>query len=641
MANPWEKYQKTPAKPWEKFQEKPKPVKESGFDSAASKFMQDDAAIFEPALTIASSALATPASGLRGIYELATGADSAEAAKVISETQRDLTYQPRTEEGRKSLQRIGEGTEAVGDFFGHVGDFFSPVTDPIKESFGPAVEQTGKTIGSIIGAHPLIDLSPEQADALGQTIVSTAPAAAAELAGGFGTIKRTARAIPEPEYFGETGVRATAGEKSQDFAKIKEEKFLEEQSSGAGQQMREFRAEQSREIDKYLRDAADIEGAEPAQLGESIKRAVELRKNSSKLKRKQAYNRLAEYTKDMNVGLNTDIVKGALPDERRLKVFERTNSGQFNALEGVLQDYGVISGGDKVDKLSVNNYEDFRQLLGDIEKSDQTGRAGSIIGPIRESLDSEFEMAAKALEASGAPDVARAAKNARKSHVALKTEFDEKGIIDKLVANQKGSRIPKIEESQVFDRLSSKALPVEQFETLMDSLNRAGSKGKRAKENIKAQMMLDVIDSGFSAKGRKVGDQRIFGANSFQKRFDELEPKLKKILTPAEYSKIRKFRDQSDKLIPPSGAIPKGSAGFLVDLIKRTGLASIPAVGPIMADSLSGLINAAGDSSKLRRALQNPKTREAAELIEGQYPALAATLGIGALLQEDTKNQNQ
>ena len=178
----------------------------------------------------------------------------------------------------------------------------------------------------------------------------------------------------------------------------------------------------------------------------------------------------------------------------------------------------------------------------------------------------------------------------------------------------------------------------------MSSLNRAGSKGKQAINDLKAQLMLDIVDSGFGAATRKINGKRIFGANAFSKRFDQLEPKLEAVLSPFEFKKLKAMRNTANDLIPPSGAVPKGSAGFFIDALEKMGVWSltskIPGIGPILANEIKGLGKRSKDVSAAKKAVEGrPKTKETLRLIQTDYPSLGVALGISQLDTEEDKEK--
>jgi hypothetical protein len=87
----------------------------------------------EAALSMLSSAVAQPISGLVGLGATLFG-DAEAGARMVEATQKALTYQPRTEEGRAALESVGA--------------FLSPVADAItgtSEFLGDTAESMGAT----------------------------------------------------------------------------------------------------------------------------------------------------------------------------------------------------------------------------------------------------------------------------------------------------------------------------------------------------------------------------------------------------------------------------------------------------------------------------------------------------------------
>lgn len=73
------------------------------------------AAYAEPALSMASSAIAEPSSGLYGMYELARTQDPNVAANAVNQAQQAMTYQPRTRQGQQGLQSAQEFLRPIGE----------------------------------------------------------------------------------------------------------------------------------------------------------------------------------------------------------------------------------------------------------------------------------------------------------------------------------------------------------------------------------------------------------------------------------------------------------------------------------------------------------------------------------------------
>ena len=69
----------------------------------------------EPALTIGSSAIAEPVSGLAGIGSLLSGKSASDAALAIAQAQAAMTYQPRTPQGMQGLQGFQQVMHPIGE----------------------------------------------------------------------------------------------------------------------------------------------------------------------------------------------------------------------------------------------------------------------------------------------------------------------------------------------------------------------------------------------------------------------------------------------------------------------------------------------------------------------------------------------
>jgi len=98
------------------------------------------AAVVEPALTLATGALAEPAAGLAGLATLPFAGPEA-AAGAVEATRQALTFQPPTEAGQAGLQAVGETLE--------------PLTQAIQaaeETLGDVGFEIGGPVGGAIGA---------------------------------------------------------------------------------------------------------------------------------------------------------------------------------------------------------------------------------------------------------------------------------------------------------------------------------------------------------------------------------------------------------------------------------------------------------------------------------------------------------
>lgn len=444
----------------------------------------------------------------------------------------------------------------------------------------------------------------------------------------------------------EFGVSTTEGQRTSDFDQQKLENMLLEQSGEAGDIMRQQKLTQSREIQSTLDNMIDDPALQTEEFGNIVKKALDDRKSDMKSTRSDAYKQLAEISEGANFPIDTNRISSSLPEAGELRDFAATNPAQHKALSQLSEEFGVgfgkaVDDAKVMEALTVANAERFRKRLNKIGESDITGATARFTQPMKKALDEEFNLASTSLEKHGSESASAAAKEARNTHAALKTEFDEKSIVNQLVSNKKRSNVPQIEDSKVYQKLSSGTVSVEQFSSVVNSLSKTQG-GKKSVNQIKAQMLLDVIDSGFSAKTRKVNGERVFGATAFTKRFDQLEPKLKAALSKQEYAKLKRFRDGAEDLIPPSGTIPKGSAGFFVDALESMGVWNLldkvaPGVGVVVSQTVKDSARRAKGVSQAQKAVQPaPKrTAEAYEFISRRYPSMAAAFGIAESQKDD------
>ena len=87
---------------------------------------------FEPLLSLGSSIIAEPISGLAGLAALPFGADV--ASNAISGVQDSLTYQPRTEDGQAAMQSLTSALAPVGEAFTGASKFLGDKTYDVTGS---------------------------------------------------------------------------------------------------------------------------------------------------------------------------------------------------------------------------------------------------------------------------------------------------------------------------------------------------------------------------------------------------------------------------------------------------------------------------------------------------------------------------
>lgn len=443
----------------------------------------------------------------------------------------------------------------------------------------------------------------------------------------------------------------TLGELTQDIKLQKPEQFLLEQTTDeSGDVLRSFKKTQSDSIRSSVESKIDSLGL-PEDVGSSLKDALSGRKALLKENRKKAYEALSQSTKNLDQGvpLVSKSLMAGLPDAGTIRDVSSAAPNQYKALTGLMAEFGIetnegvikqlADSGVDITPLNIDNFESFRKRLGNIERSDQTGTIGLLTNPIRKALDDEVDLATKILTKSDNPDVASIAKAARQSNVALKTEFDEAALTEMLIKpKKKGSRIPAVEDSQVYTKLTARSTPIEQVERVVSSV----SSNKKALGNLQAATLNDLLDSAFQASSRKIDGVRQFSGAAFQKRYSQLEPKLNIIFkdNPKALSDIKALSSIAAKLTPPSGAVPKGSAGFFIDSMDKLGifkiLNKIPIAGDATAVALRKISSLSTNKKTLDAAINgSPQINEYVKMINRDMPSVGVLLGISAYSDEE------
>jgi hypothetical protein len=570
----------------------------------------------ESAASIVSGALAEPISGIVGLADAANPFAPEGAGGVrVKQIKEALTYKPRTSFGKAEQLAVAEKLQPIA----------SAIKD-LEDSVGEgALEMTGSPVLAAI-AKALPAATAEVATLGTATPALTATRQIAKGADGLDLATQARR-----EAFESEGVAATRGDVTQDLPQQKIESQLFEQADEIGDQARKIRLQQSTDIKNRLESLINNTGI-PEELGESVKQALTTRKGDLKTARSDAYKALSESTQGINLPISTSAIKKSFPDAGEIRDIAGLAPQQAKVLDSLLKEFMVV-GSEGLEQLSVSNFEKFRKRLNAIEKSDQTGQISRATVPIKKALDEEVDLITKNLMENGSPNVAENAKQARKSHISLKTEFDDKALTSTFINNKRKSNIAQVENSQVYQKLSSKSTPIEQFSQVIDSLRESGNSGVKALSDLKNRMIVDIIDSSFSAGSRKIIGERTFGTDKYQKTVDTLKPKINKLFSPKEINRIENLYKIAENIRPPSGAVPKGSAGFFIDLMNKAGITAVTAkvpLGGLAVDQITELSKRAKNRKALERSLELPKYKDTVKTIKSDYPALAAILGIGA-----------
>lgn len=455
--------------------------------------------------------------------------------------------------------------------------------------------------------------------------------------------------------FEQIGAPYSKGQITKDFAQRKQEQALLESTEPAADA---YRGEMLRQSDAFKGELDGIvDGLGVSNdVGVSLKEALTSRKKMLRENKNNLYKKLGEETENLEmVPVLTDGIFSAIPDAGTVRRVGILSPNQSEAVKDLLIEYGVDQSAEAMEQaakkgietnmLSISNFEDFRVALNAIEKSDISGAISNVTSPIKKALDDEIDIATKNLESAGG-DIAQIAKDARSANALYKTEFDQAKITSKLIDSVKrGSTQPKIEASNAYNKVMAKGVPIEDLERVMQSLGKEGALGKKAIKEMQAKAVMDLVDSAFSAQSRQIQGTRVFGATPYSKQYEALKPKFDVLFNddPKTLSRLDNLYNRAQDIIPPSGAVPKGSSGFFIDVLMRTGLYSImskfPAAGPVL-ELFRTMGEKASDRKLVDKALNaKPDVKATAYRLDRDYPQIAASLGIAGISKEQEETE--
>lgn len=587
----------------------------------------------EGAATMISGMAATPIAGIAGLADAALSglglAPEGAGAARVRQVQDALTFKPRTVEGQGAISGAAEAIKPATDKL-----------EGLKKTMGDdAFDAFGAEMGALMFTMPDAAIEILTAGLGGRTSQMARQAKRLSKIDDA-TQPQVFREGGTPKAFKEEGILPTRGDVSQNFKQQKTEAQLFESADAVGDQMRQARLGQSQQIKGRLEGLVNKLGVSE-ELGDSVKTALRTRKNMLKSDRRALYDQLSKESANVNLPLSTSAIKKGLPDAGDIRDITGLVPVQSKVLNNLLEEFSVIGSGG-IDQLSIGNFEKFRKRLNNIEKSDQTGQISGATRPLKKALDDEVMMVTESLMKNGDANIAQMAKDARKSHISLMTEFDPKAMTSKLIDSKRKSNVAQVENSQIYQKLSSKSTPIETYSNVIKSLKKSGPNGRKALADIKNRTVLDLVDSAFSAGSRKIKGERTFGGAAYQKAVNNMRPKLEAIFTPKEMKRINNIYDVSERIRPPSGAVPKGSAGFFIDVMQKAGIATLLSKvpgGALAVDQLTELSKLAKNRKALDKALTLPKYKNTVKLVRSQYPNLAVVLGIGKIesTNEDEK----
>lgn len=438
----------------------------------------------------------------------------------------------------------------------------------------------------------------------------------------------------------EIKIPLTKGELTQEFSQqATEQRLLESASDPIAERFRQFKLGQSQTIREGLEKGVDTSKLRE-ETGELITDALTGRKKLLRTTKNSLYGEAAENAKDIGgIPMFTDDIEAVIPSADDLEDLAITAPQAMASIDGLLKQWGLKEGAETPRQLTIENFERFRKNLNAIDRGDPTGASKVVTSKIRAALDEEADNLAATLAERGIKkEVLKPLMEARKTVKQLKREFSPQAFTGRLTDVKRDGITPIIESSQVYSKISSKAQPVENVRKLMNSLDAAGEKGAQAIGDLQSTVMMDLIDAGFGTASRKIDGIPVFNPGAFKKRIKMVGmDKIQAIFKDNKQAlkQLRNIDRLSADLIPPSGAMPKGSASVIMDLMNKLGVIGISSKlpgGAIMIEAFQKLAEGGKSRAAVEAAIAaTPDILPMSKIIDETYPGISKALGLSAI----------
>lgn len=450
--------------------------------------------------------------------------------------------------------------------------------------------------------------------------------------------------------FESQGIPATRGDITQGFAQQAEEaRLVGSAVQEAGEPLRQLRLEQSESFKGKVDELVDSLGV-PSDTGDSLKAALSGRKKLLTDEKNALYKRVTDASPEtQNIPIITDTIEDVIPDKKTSRRIGRLVSTQVEAVDDLLVEFGIdksdealeafVKSGGEVSPLTLGNFEEFRQALNQIDRSDQTGAIKVITGPIKQALDEEAGLIDQAVSGIADVGIVSTLREARGRVRELKTEFSPQSITGRLIGVKRDGITPVIEASKVTNQLLRPTAPIEDLRNTLKSLSGAGKKGRKAIGDLQSSVILEALNAALKAPSRKTSGIETIGGNQFAKALDKFGDDKLKLLFKGNESALRRLKGLKQTALditPTAGAVPKGSAAVILDIVNRAG--RLPGLAAVV-DVAKFVVKSGSDDRAVRKALNTrPELQKKVRDINRNFPEIAQRLGIVGILG-DTENE--
>ena len=518
----------------------------------------------EAGATLASGAIGTLAGQAAGLYRGLTGGKFGtpegvrEGAERAREVASRFTYQPRTDEGRNALQSLSnfmDVTKLAG--LGPTEAMtLSALAPAAAQQTGNALRQTGNVAANAAGRAKtaVMDRIAPEPQMAGVGSASVYPEAAA---------RARAEGLPVP-------VRLTKGEATRNPEQVKFEAETAKQG-GVGAPLRERKVETNDRILQNFEAFVDQTGSQaPGMAGEQLRAvgkvvdaALVKKANEAKAKINKAYE-AARASGELEMPVDVSGLIDFLTARRA----QSLNAGVIGATRKELE---MLAGAAKKDAvgnpqprtISINDLEEIRKTVVAAQGKDATNAHWA--KEIKNRIDAITESAG-----------GDAYKYARKLRTDYAREFENVGVVDKLMSTKPGSTDRRVAFEDVFKH-SILDGSLDDVRAIRRTLQTAGAEGQQAWRELQGQTVRWIRDQTFGNAARNEARESIASFPKLKAAIDTLESdgKLDFVFGKHGAQKLRDLREvvADYATVPPSAAMNySNTATTIMNTLNEIGL---------------------------------------------------------------------
>lgn len=504
----------------------------------------------DTAAALASSAVAGPMAGLTGLIGAALPGDRGQGAKVVEATQDLLTYRPRTETGKAVTGAIAAPFEWLAGKADQAGEKVSDATgSPLAGTVvNTAIQSAPLLLGK--GAKQVVDRIPAP--------VVREPPSMPGMGAAMTDIERLrwerAQQLPVPLPY-------TKGMRSRDF----EQQRFERETAKAGDigaPIRDRHAELNERILQNFDAFVDQTGAEAGGLraaGQIVNDAIVGKSKMAKSHIDAAYTRARE-SGAMAAPVNVSPIMQYVESHRP----EAINAPIIASLEAKLN---TVSRKDPYGNTvaTINDLEEVRKMVGSLSGKDATNaHFGREIKTLVDGLT----------ENVGGADY----KRARSLRLRYAKEFEDVGVIDKLMSTKPGTRDRAVAYEDVFQH-SVLSGSLDDVRAVRKTLQTAGPEGAQAWKELQGQTVQHIKDV-ITTTTTDLRGNPVISAARLDRVIRELDKdgKLDFMFGKQSAQQMRDITSAAKDVLtfPPGSVNTSGTASVLMEALGNASLGRMP-----------------------------------------------------------------